>query len=395
VTEVGTDVIATGVDGQIVLRSVRIRVVDGPDRGLTLDLERGTAIVGKGVAADLRLDDRKTSRAHAELVLLGSGVRVRDLGSTNGTMFRGARLEGALTLRPPFELEIGQNRLEITTVDTPLLAAPTRRVPLPLGPSATARGLRESLGRIADRQVAVCVYGEPGAGKTSVAVALARACAAPITRVILGPSLERAALADAIARAEGGALLIDDLHAGNTAQHELLRAALEEREAGRARFWPIATSSIDPRELAEDGRLPRSLFFLIATVRVALPRLAERPEDAHELASSIAAELGAPPELAARAVAELAGAGFPDGVWGVRRAIAAAMTLASPGDETPVDELWLPYKEAKARMVEGFTERYVRELLERHDGNISRAAEEAGIARQHLTALARRYGVER
>src|SRR5690606_27266134 len=110
-SEARTDVIATGVDGQLILRRVRVRVLDGPDRGVELELERGTAIVGKGVAADLRVTDRKTSRAHVELVLLEAGVRVRDLGSTNGTFFRGARLEGALVLRPPFELTIGENRV--------------------------------------------------------------------------------------------------------------------------------------------------------------------------------------------------------------------------------------------------------------------------------------------
>lgn len=390
-----TDVIATGVDGQLVLRRVRVRVTEGPDRGLELELDRGTVIVGKGVAADLRVSDRKTSRAHVELVLLDTGVRVRDLGSTNGTIFRGARLEGALTLRPPFELAIGENLVQVSTADTPLLDPPVHRVPLPLGPSAAARAVRETLGRIADRRAPACILGPAGVGKSATAQALIEATAArPIVRVMLAPSLERVELAAAIERAVSGALLIEDLHAGNAAQLEALRTALDEREAGRMPLWPIATSSVDPRELVEQGRLPRSLFFQLATVRVVLPSLAERPEDAHEVADAIALELGAPRELAARAVSELAPEGFPDEAWGLRSAIAESMTVGAT-DTLPDDSSLLPYKEAKARMLERFTERYVRDLLERHDGNVSRAADEAGIARQHLSALARRYGVER
>ena len=392
-SEARTDVIATGVDGQLILRRVRVRVLDGPDRGGELELERGTAIVGKGVAADLRVTDRKTSRAHVELVLLEAGVRVRDLGSTNGTFFRGARLEGALVLRPPFELTIGENRVQLTSADTPLLDAPVSRVGAPLGSSAAAHTIRESLGRIADRRAPACISGPPGVGKSTVAQALFDACGPrPLVRVVLEPSLERAALSLAIERALSGALWIEDLHAATAAQLEALRVALDEREAGRADVWPIATSRVDARELAEQGRLPRSLFFQLATVRVAIPSLADRPEDAHELADAIALELGAPRQLAARAVAELAPEGFPDEAWGLRRAIAELMT---PDAVVAQDDSLLPYKEAKARMLERFTERYVRELLERHDGNVSRAADEAGIARQHLSALARRYGVER
>ena len=49
-------------------------------------------------------------------------------------------------------------------------------------------------------------------------------------------------------------------------------------------------------------------------------------------------------------------------------------------------------KNGGAALLERFTARYVRELLARHEGNVTKAAEEAGIARQHFAVLAKRYG---
>ncbi len=53
-------------------------------------------IVGRGEEADVMLEDRSLSRLHAEFVLTQDGLlRVRDLGSTNGTHVRGRRIESA------------------------------------------------------------------------------------------------------------------------------------------------------------------------------------------------------------------------------------------------------------------------------------------------------------
>ena len=46
--------------------------------------------IGRGVEADIQIDDTSVSRLHCAIVL-GSEVLVRDLGSTNGTVVDGAR----------------------------------------------------------------------------------------------------------------------------------------------------------------------------------------------------------------------------------------------------------------------------------------------------------------
>lgn len=53
-------------------------------------------IVGRAAACDLSIQDATVSRQHAELELTGAGVRVRDLGSTNGTFLDGERVSDAL-----------------------------------------------------------------------------------------------------------------------------------------------------------------------------------------------------------------------------------------------------------------------------------------------------------
>ena len=47
----------------------------------------------------------------------------------------------------------------------------------------------------------------------------------------------------------------------------------------------------------------------------------------------------------------------------------------------------LPYHDAKDRAVERFERRYLEQLLDRHEGNIIRAAEAAGMARRTIHRL--------
>ena len=67
-------------------------------------------VVGRGADADLRLEDTGVSRAHAELRLDGSTVRVVDLQSTNGTLLNGRRVRIA-TLRDGDRLDLGATTL--------------------------------------------------------------------------------------------------------------------------------------------------------------------------------------------------------------------------------------------------------------------------------------------
>jgi DNA-binding NtrC family response regulator len=64
-----------------------------------------------------------------------------------------------------------------------------------------------------------------------------------------------------------------------------------------------------------------------------------------------------------------------------------------PSGPPPAPELELPFKQAKERLIEGFERDYLKSLLERCEGNISRAAREAGIARLHVRKLLKKHGL--
>ena len=61
-----------------------------------------------------------------------------------------------------------------------------------------------------------------------------------------------------------------------------------------------------------------------------------------------------------------------------------------PGPDAPL----APYKEAKAHVLDGFTRRYVEQILETTGGNISEAARISGIERVSLQKIIKRMGAK-
>jgi DNA-binding NtrC family response regulator len=53
----------------------------------------------------------------------------------------------------------------------------------------------------------------------------------------------------------------------------------------------------------------------------------------------------------------------------------------------------LPFKEAKEKLLGSFVREYFAEILKRSDGNLSRAARLAGIARPHLHEIVNKHGL--
>jgi pSer/pThr/pTyr-binding forkhead associated (FHA) protein len=66
--------------------------IQGPGEQLLIPLGSGVIHIGRGLAADLRLDEDSVSRRHAILVQRRSGSRVLDDRSSNGTFVNGRRV---------------------------------------------------------------------------------------------------------------------------------------------------------------------------------------------------------------------------------------------------------------------------------------------------------------
>ena len=83
-------------------------------------------VVGRAPSSDIAIFDGTVSRRHAELQVDESGVRVRDLGSSNGTFHNGERIEdGApVALAPGDTITFGKVAFKVQPVTPPAPYAP-------------------------------------------------------------------------------------------------------------------------------------------------------------------------------------------------------------------------------------------------------------------------------
>ena len=91
-------------------------------------LREGAQIVGRGPAADVRIDALSISREHARLCWHGVEATVEDLGSKNGTYVGASKVDGPRRIEDGDEIRLGT----VTVVFRNLLA-----------PGSTATVLRE------------------------------------------------------------------------------------------------------------------------------------------------------------------------------------------------------------------------------------------------------------
>src|ERR1051325_3377457 len=69
-----------------VIQRFRVTVTSGPAKGRTWNALAERCAIGSHPSNDLVIDDDTVSRFHCELMIAGASVRVRDLGSRNGTI---------------------------------------------------------------------------------------------------------------------------------------------------------------------------------------------------------------------------------------------------------------------------------------------------------------------
>ncbi|MCB9596969.1 MAG: sigma 54-interacting transcriptional regulator [Sandaracinaceae bacterium] len=78
------------------------------ERAEVVPLEAGDSLVlGRSAPSELIVDDANLSRRHARFSRSDEGVVVEDLDSTNGTYFRGVRLDAPATLHPGDAVTLG------------------------------------------------------------------------------------------------------------------------------------------------------------------------------------------------------------------------------------------------------------------------------------------------
>ena len=415
--------------------SFLVSVVDGPDRGTSYRLgpQAPKALVGTSPCADFKLGDRLVSRRHASFEVAGARLRLRDEGSTNGTIVNGVAVVEVLLVGGE-QVRIGGNLLALQAARVaPAPLSGSTRFQRVLGSSREMQRLYPLLERVAASQIPIILEVETGTGKEAVAEAIHEAgprakgpfvvfdCTAVSASMVEAELFghERGSFTGADARriglleqAEGGTLLIDEIGDMDLALQPKLLRAIERREfrrigGNKALQADVRILSATRRNLdaeVEAGRFRDDLFHRLAVARVELPPLRKRRGDIPVLAHAFCRELGGTEaSLSAALIARWDTQDWPGNVRELRNAVARTLalgeTLLEP--ETADDEAiaptrsvaeiaarvigeGMPLARARQHVIDAFEAAYLEGMLAQHGGIVTRAAAAAGVARRHF-----------
>jgi predicted Zn finger-like uncharacterized protein len=98
-------------------RRLSLALIDGPDAGKVFRIEQPRVVIGRA-AADLILNDTESSRNHAAIEVREALVLLEDLGSTNGTLIDGERINGPVELQNQMEFQVGSTTLMLIVTET-------------------------------------------------------------------------------------------------------------------------------------------------------------------------------------------------------------------------------------------------------------------------------------
>jgi DNA-binding NtrC family response regulator len=267
---------------------------------------------------DLRLDDREVSALHCELVATEEGVRLRDLGSRNGTFIEGVRVVEVF-LTKPTRIRVGKTSLEF------IPSAPTSQ-PLPRrfgrleSESPRMQAVFGQLARLAPTSTNLHLTGESGVGKGYFARLIheeSKRASKPFVTIDLAaiaPTLIESALfghekgaftgathtaISPFVEADGGTVFLDEIGDLPLELQKRLLRAIDERVVqpvggSRAKKVDVRIVSATLHRLQEKVNRKEfrdDLFYRLGP-RIELPPLRERREDIAILTRQILADRG-------------------------------------------------------------------------------------------------------
>ena len=111
---------------------VALKVIEGKQTGTLIPLNRQKFLIGREEDCQLRPNSDLVSRHHCVIAVDDFTVRIRDLGSTNGTFVNNQRITTQVVLKQGDLIRIGKLAFEmqIRTIETPVRAKPV--VPEPV-----------------------------------------------------------------------------------------------------------------------------------------------------------------------------------------------------------------------------------------------------------------------
>ena len=424
------------------VRAAQLRIVDGPDRGMEIDLPPVGVVIGSERTCDVVLTDAFVSRRHCSITPHAQGFAITDLGSKNGTVIDGVAV-GKVVAPPGVAIRIGKTLVQCMPADEVVDIPPSasEQFGALYGGSIAMRTVFAILERASKSAAPVLFLGESGTGKELMARAVhdnSPRKDGPFVVFDCGASTETLIESDlfghtkgaftgaasdrqgAFAAAHGGTLFLDEIGDLPIAlQPKLLRmleagevVPLGGRKSERYDVRIVAATHRDVFGEVARGGFRGDLYYRLAVVEVHVPPLRARSGDLPKLISMFLERAGAP-QLAAQvggaALERLQRYHWPGNVRELRNVITRAVALAGPDDdfqslpfvlrptaaapEAQTIRADRPFHEAKDELVAKFEREYLTDLVQRAAGNLSEAARIAGLERKFLYKLLERAGL--
>jgi DNA-binding NtrC family response regulator len=210
--------------------------------------------------------------------------------------------------------------------------------------------------------------------------------------------------------ATGGTLFLDEIANVPLALQSKLLTALERREVvpvGGEKPEPIDVRLVCATNMARDRLADENLFrpdllYRINTVEITLPALRDRPQDIPLLLEHYAAQYSQkynlpPKRLSAAAIDRLTAWSWPGNVRALRHAVERAVIL-SEGElldvaDFPLAESTPPAGLSNISPLDEMERNAIMRALDKHQKNVSRAAEALGLTRASLYRRMEKYGL--
>src|SRR5262245_5296495 len=91
-------------------KRLSLAIINGNDVGTVHRIEKPLITIGRA-GSDVNINDTEASRQHAQIEVRDAVFRLVDLGSTNGTLIDGERINGAVEITNQSEFQIGGTTL--------------------------------------------------------------------------------------------------------------------------------------------------------------------------------------------------------------------------------------------------------------------------------------------
>lgn len=449
-----TRTITTTQNRRLYLKRITVQCVDGAENGQTWRFEEDIVSIGASRGVDIVLADPTVSRRHAQIVRTPNSVMLRDLDSTNGTFVGSVRIR-EVYLTPGMRFRVGRTEMVYSQAEEVVDISPTKEASFEgmVGASVAMRQVFGVLRRIAPTNLTVLITGETGTGKELASRAVhdnSPRRNAPFVVFDCGAAPEnlieselfghkRGAFTGAVGdrpgvfeQANGGTIFLDEIgELPLELQPKLLRV-LEQREVRRV--GASQTKSVDVRVVAatnrnlrdevERGNFREDLYYRLAVVEVGVPSLRERKDDLPLLVKHLLRN--ADHQFGVHHISDEVMSLFqryhwPGNVRELNNCLIRALpfcdtntitidtlpaslrsvehTAKPTPQSTAVSSLQpdtdLPFKDAKDGLIEAFERQYLIDLLDRHNGNVSRAARVAQMDRKTITRLMKKHEIKR